>query len=84
VNVNAILQELKAERNRITQAIVAIEGLGNNLPSARHGIGRRKATPASKKRARRRMSAAVRAKLARLMKRRWAAQKRAGKSKLGA
>lgn len=82
MNVNTILQELRAEEKRLNQAIAALENLGNHLPKARRG-GRPKAA-APKKRARRRMSAVARAKLARLMKQRWAAQKKAGKSKLGA
>ena len=66
----------------VKQAIAAIEGLGgNNLPERR---GARKKAAAPKKHARRRMSAAGRAKLARLMKQRWAARKKAGKTKLGA
>lgn len=83
VNVNTILQELRAEEKRLNQAISAIENLGNHLPK-RGRIGRPKATATPKKRPRRRMSAAARAKLARLMKQRWAARKKAGKSRLGA
>jgi len=84
VNFNTILQELKAERDRFNKAIAAIEGLGNSLPAVRRGIGRPKATAPGRNRVRRRMSAAGRAKLARLMKQRWAARKKAGKSTLGA
>ena len=32
MNFNAILQELKAERDRFNKAIAAIEGLGNSYP----------------------------------------------------
>jgi hypothetical protein len=80
VNLNTILQELKDERNRLDQAISAIENLGGLLPQ-RGRIGTPRAA-APKKRGRRRMSAAGRAKLARLMKQRWAARKKAGKTKL--
>lgn len=79
MNFTSILQELKSERNRLDQAISSLESLGNH-PFKRRG-GRSKAT-APKKRARRRLSAAARAKLARLMKQRWAARKKAGKTSL--
>ncbi len=80
MNVNAILQELKAERDRLDQAIEAL----NSINTRRGRAGRPKvAARLPKKRARRRMSAAVRAKLARLMKQRWAARKKTGKSTLG-
>lgn len=80
VNVHTILQELKSEGGRIDQAIKALESLNNNLPKAQR-VGRPKAA-APKNRARRRLSAAGRAKLARLMKQRWAARKKAGKTTL--
>ncbi len=81
MKVNAILQELKAERNRLDQAIAALQSLNHERGRA----GRPKASAqAPKKRARRHMSAAARAKIARLMKQRWAARKKAGKSTLGA
>ncbi len=80
MNVYAILQELKAERDHLDQAIEAL----TRVSSARGRADRPKATvQAPRKRARRRMSAAARAKLARLMKQRWAARKKAGKSTLG-
>ncbi len=79
MNTTKILQELKSERARIDQAISAIESLDHAKP--RRGE-RPKATP-PRKRARRRMTAAGRAKLARLMSQRWAARKKAGKTTLG-
>ncbi len=77
MNTTAILQELKSERDRIDQAISALENL-NGLP--RRGP---KPKPAGTKRPRVHVSAAARAKLARLMKQRWAARKKAGKKSLG-
>jgi len=69
MNINRILGELNAERNRIDRAIAAIVGLSS--------MGRRRGRPpgstsAPKKRARRRMSTAARRKLSRLLKQRWA------------
>ena len=80
MNVNSILQTLNAEKKRLDLAIKAIEAMGNHLPK-RRGFAKPKAV--SKRRARRRLSTAARAKLARLMKQRWAARKKAGKSTLG-
>ena len=73
-----ILNELKAERDRLNNAIDALEG----SIASRNGRRKPKATRVPRKRRRRPMSAAVRAKLARLMKQRWAARKKAGKTKL--
>ncbi len=73
-----ILSELKAERDRLNNAIEALEG----ITAPRNGRRTPKAARVPQKRGRRRMSAAGRAKLARLMKQRWAARKKAGKTKL--
>ena len=76
MNINGILAELRAERDRIKRAIAAIEGLDSN--------GRRRASRpprvAATRRRRGRMSAAARRKMSRLMKQRWAQ----GKMKPGA
>ena len=72
-----ILKELKAERDRLNNAIQALEG----ITATRNGRRPGKAVRVPQKR-RRHMSAAGRAKLARLMKQRWAARKKAGKTKL--
>ncbi len=69
MNVATLISELKSERNRIDKAIAALELL--NASARRDG---RQATITStfpKKRIRR-ISAAARAKLSRLMKLRWA------------
>ncbi len=83
VNINTILQDLRSERDRINQAISALENIGNGLPKG-HRLGRVNTAPTPKRRGRSRISAAGRAKLARLMKQRWAARKKAGKTTLGA
>jgi hypothetical protein len=69
MKITRILGELKAERARINRAIAAIEGLNSTG-------GRRDRPPGSitapKERGRRRLSAAARKKLSRLLKQRWA------------
>lgn len=69
MNIDTIVAELKAERDRINRALAAIEGLNST--------GRRRGRPpgstnAPKKRGRRKLSAAARRKLSRLLKQRWA------------
>lgn len=68
MDVNSILAELRAERDRIERAIAAMEGLNS---TGRRTVARTgKATAGRNKRGR--MSAAGRRKLSRLMKQRWA------------
>jgi len=67
MNIHRILAELRAERSRIDEAIAAITA----LDSTSHGRGRPPRAAAIPRR-RGRMSAAVRRKLSRLLKRRWA------------
>lgn len=69
-----ILSELRAERDRINNAIAAIQSLD--------GAGRAQTRPAGArpKRSRRRMSAEARKRLSDLLKKRWA-QGKMGKSK---
>jgi len=68
MNINSILGELRAERDRIDRTIAAIEDLNST--------GRRRAgrppRAAHRPRSRGRMSAAARRKLSRLLKQRWA------------
>ena len=69
MDTNRILADLRAERDRIDRAISAIEGLSST--------GRRRGRPPGsttgpRKRGRRRLSAAARRKLSRLLKQRWA------------
>jgi len=68
MDTNRILAELRSERDRIDQAISAVEAVKST--------GRRRANrppkAARKVRRRGRMSAAARRKLSRLLKQRWA------------
>jgi hypothetical protein len=67
MDMNTILAELRAERDRIDQAISAIEAVNSTE--------RRRSRPLRaprKARRRGRMSAAARRKMSRLMKQRWA------------
>jgi hypothetical protein len=67
MNTTKILAELRSECDRIERAIAAIVGLNSS--------GRRRGRPpgaVAKKRGRRRLSAAARRKLSRLLKQRWA------------
>ena len=65
MNVNSILTELRAERDRIDRAIVAIEGLDS---TGRQRAGR----PPRAMRKRRTFSAATRARMAAAQRARWA------------
>ena len=68
MDTKSILADLRAERGRIDKAISALEAVNS---TGRQRVGRPpKATP--KVRSRRRMSAAARRKLSRLLKLRWA------------
>ena len=68
MDMNRILAELRAERDRIDQAISALEAV-NSTGRPRAG---RPPKAARKVRRRGRMSAAARRKMSRLMKQRWA------------
>jgi hypothetical protein len=71
MNIASILQELRAESERIERAITAILGISSD------GASRRTAT----KRTRPRFSAAARKRLSLLMKQRWASGKMRGRTK---
>ena len=77
MDTNRILAELRAERDRIDQAISAIEAVN----SARHPRVGRPPRATRKVRRRWRMSAAARRKLSRLLKQRWAQGKMKPKKK---
>ncbi len=72
MNINRILGELKAERDRIDQAISALQAVSSTEPRRLGRPPRAAAIP----RRRGRMSAAARRKLSRLLKQRWAAWRR--------
>jgi len=81
MDTNSILAELRAERDRIDQAISALE----NLNSTGHPRVGRPPRAAATPRRRGGMSAAARRKLSRLLRQRWAQgkMKRAKASKPG-
>jgi hypothetical protein len=80
MDTQSILSELRAERDRLEQAIAALEG----------GNGRRRGrkpgpVPAAEdgrrgRRGRRRLSAAAKKRISEMMKLRWAERKKAAKS----
>ncbi len=67
MDIQSLLAELKHERDRIEQAISALEGLGTG--------GR--TTTAKGRKGRRHMSADARARISAAMKKRWAQRKKA-------
>ncbi len=75
-----ILSQLRAERDRINQAIAALETLdsiGGRVRRRRGSAAAASAKAPATRRRRRRMSAAARKRLSEMMKKRWAARKRA-------
>ena len=72
MTIERILADLKEERDRLNQAISALEGQG-----ARGG---RRATSAGGPRRRRRMSPDARRRISEMMKKRWAERKRKAKA----
>ena len=68
MHIETILAELRAERDRIDQAISALQAVSSTEPRR---VGR-PPRAAEKPRRRGRMSAAARRKLSRLLKQRWA------------
>jgi len=68
MDTNRILAELRAERDRLDQAISALEAVNS---TGRRSVGRPPRGAATRSR-RGRMSAAARRKLSRLLKQRWA------------
>jgi len=68
MDTNRILAELRAERDRIDQAISAIEAVNS---TGHPRVGRPPRAAATPRR-RGRMSAAARRKMSRMMKKRWA------------
>jgi hypothetical protein len=72
-----ILSQLRAERARIDQAIAALETLASVGGRGRRRRGSAGPGKAPITRRRRRMSAATRKRLSEMMKKRWAARKKA-------
>lgn len=74
MDIQSIVNDLKRERERLDQAIAALEGSGG---------GRRPGRPAGSTNAprpRRHMSAAARRRISAMMKQRWAERRRKGKA----
>jgi len=69
VNLQRIVAELKAERDQIDHAIAALNGLST---PRRRGRPPKAVQASARPKRRRRMSAAARRKLSRLLKQRWA------------
>ena len=69
-----ILAELRSERDRLNQAIAAIEGITSD-GAGRSSTRRQPASGVPKGRRRREISAAGRKRLSMLMKKRWASGK---------
>lgn len=76
MDIQAVVSALRDERDRLDQAISALEG-GNGRRRGRgsglRGYGRRG------KRGQRRLSAAAKKRISEMMKKRWAERKRAAK-----
>jgi hypothetical protein len=73
MDTQQIISALREERDRLEQAIAALEG-GNGRRRGRWGNGRRG------RRHRRRLSAAAKRRISQMMKKRWAERKRATKA----
>jgi hypothetical protein len=76
MNIDEIVQQLRSERDRIDQAIVALEGSKSGL-SRMTRSNNSKPQHTAKRRGRPAMSAAERKKLSVQMKKRWAERKAA-------
>jgi hypothetical protein len=78
MDINSVLSDLRRERERIDQAISALEGLGATAPRRRgRPVGSGKSAAG---RPRRHMSAAARKRISEMMKQRWAERKKKSKA----
>lgn len=75
MDTQQIISALREERDRLEQAIAALEG-GNG----RHGRGAGQGNGRRGRRGRRRLSAAAKRRISEMMKKRWAERKRAAKA----
>jgi hypothetical protein len=73
VDIYNIVTELKAERDRLSQAIAALEGVGTALSRTNRSVTRR-----AKSRKRRGLTPAGRKRLSEAMKKRWAERRKKG------
>jgi hypothetical protein len=76
-----ILAELRGERDRITQAMIALESLDKTVRTSRKLGGRPKGSSTSAPKRRKGLTAAGRKRLSEMMKKRWAERKKAAKPK---
>ena len=74
MNIKDVLQQLKAERDRLDNAIAALEPLAGD--NRRRGSGPSSAVEKMPKRRRRKMSAAARKRISDRMKARWAERRK--------
>jgi hypothetical protein len=74
-----ILAELRGERDRISQAITALEALHNTTNIGRKSPGRPKGTTTTAPKRRKGLTPAGRKRLSEMMKKRWAERKKAAK-----
>lgn len=79
MDTRRILSDLRAERQRLDQAISALESLDGAAPRGRRGRPPAAAAAQPGRRRRRRMSAATRKRMSEMMKQRWAERKRRAK-----
>lgn len=80
MNTVNILMELRSERDRISQAISALEALETS-PPPRRSPGRPKAQTTQPKKRRGGLTAAGRKRLSEMMKKRWAERRKNAKPK---
>ena len=74
MDISHIVEQLKSERDRLNEAIAALEGV--KAP----GGGRRRSAAKGRGRGRRHMSAEARRRISEAQKKRWARQKKGRKS----
>ena len=81
MDIKKLLAELRSERQRVEQAIAALESLdgADTRSIGKRGPGRPHQTGAPTKGGRRKMSPAGRKRISEMMKARWAARKKAAK-----
>ena len=84
MNANEIVQQLRAERDKLDAAIQALEGVSEGVSGKRRGRppGSTNRSTSATGRKRRVMSPAARKRIAAAMKARWAAAKKSGKKRL--
>jgi len=74
MDLRSILEQLKSERDRISQAITALEGVNTPTGHATKPAGKRRGS------GKRRLSAEARRRISEAQKKRWARQRKQKKS----